>query len=395
MYIYEKYILKKLMVVFLLTMVFFTAVLLMFNIFRIARHVAAGLQLWLAVKLFAYLVPSLLCFSIPFGALVSCLLVYGKLSSQNEILALRVNGVSLYRAASAMWMLAVGTFLLALFVFGVVSPEGKYAVRKLRNELGSINPVFLFEPGETMNDFPGYSIDVTKKEGNWLYGISISHVEKEGVTSWIDAKRGMMEHRQKSGTVSLTLYDVIVTMRKHGGPKVWEETDELMKIEFDLASAMRKMKVRKKVSDMSFRELLARSRIGKGELPIYRDAGYAAGAPPPEGTEVETRTGKGIESGENPVVYLTELNKRLVFCFACLSFAMIGAPLGMMVRRGEKTVGISIGITLAMSFYTVVIFAEKLSENPSAHPQLVMWLPNVALVVLGMLFFRRIRRGLG
>jgi len=362
--IYEKYILKKLVAVFLLTVVFFTAILFIFNIFRIARHVAAGLQLSLAGKLFLYLIPSLLGFSIPFGVLVACLLVYGRLSAQNEILALRANGVSLYRTASAMAMLGFGTFLLAVFVFGVVSPKGKYAVRMLRNELATINPIFLFEPGKTINVFPGFSIYVRKKDGNRLYEIIIHHMDREGVDTRIDAKSGIMEHDAQSGTVSLTLKNVKVMMDQRGRPQLWDERDRVMKIDFDLASAIQKIKITKRESDMTFRELLARAR-----LPM--------------------------ENPEDAIGYLTEANKRLVFSFACLSFALIGAPLGIRVHRGEKTVGISIGITLAMSFYTMVMFAERLRDNPGAHHQLLMWLPNVILIGLGVLFFRRIRRGMG
>jgi lipopolysaccharide export system permease protein len=364
LFIYEKYILRKLIAVFLLTVVFFTATLFIFNIFRIARHVAAGLQLTLALRLFLYLVPSLLGYSIPFGVLVACLLVYGKLSAQNEILALRVNGVGLHRIASAMAMLGVGAFLLAVFVFGVVSPKGKYAVRELRNALGSINPIFLFEPGETIDVFPGYSIYLRRKQGNRLYDVVIDHEDRKGLSTHIGAKSAVIEHHRQSGKISLTLYDVKVIVGQRDRPHLWDESDESMRIDFDLAAAVQKIEIEKREDDMTFRELLASARIA-------------------------------TETGGDPNLYLTEVNKRLVLSLACLSFAIIGTPLGIRVHRGEKTVGVSIGIGLAMSFYTVVMFAERLRDNPRAHPHLLMWLPNLLLIALGILFFRRIRRGLG
>jgi lipopolysaccharide export system permease protein len=364
LFIYQKYILKKLVAVFLLTVVFFTAILFIFNIFRIARHVAAGLQISLAAKLFLYLVPSLLGFSIPFGALVACLLVYGRLSAQNEILALRANGVSLYRTASSAAILAVGTFLLAALVFGVVSPKGRYAVRKLKKELGSVNPVFLFEPGRTINAFPGFSIYLGRKSGNRLHKIVIHSVDKQGVTTRIDAETGTVQHYPQTGKISLKLQNVKVIMSQKGQPHVWDERDKSMEIKFDLASAMEKITVPKREDDMTFRELLARARITK-------------------------------ENGEDPFLYETELNKRLVLSIACISFAIMGTPLGIRVHRGEKAVGVSIGLGLAMSFYTVVMLAERLRDKPGVHPQLLMWLPNVILIALGLLFFRRVHRGRG
>jgi len=359
--IYEKYILKKLIAVFLLTVMFFTAILFIFNVFRIARHVAAGLQISLVLKLFFYLVPSLIGFSIPFAALVACLLVYGRLSGQNEILALRASGVSLYRTASAMVMLGIGTFLLSVFVFAIVSPKGKFAVRKLRTELGSINPLFLFEPGEWIT-ISGYSFYLEKRHGNRLTDVQISHEDEEGIWTEVLAERATMEHQQESGTLCLTLHDVTSTMRKLGGEELWKEKARSMVIKFDLASIMERIEIRKEEDEMTFRELLARTKLAR-------------------------------ELREDSSLYTTEFNKRLVFCFACLSFAMIGAPLGMRIHRGEKTVGVSIGLALAMSFYTVVMFAERLRKNLAVHPQLLMWLPNVALVVLAILFFRKVRRG--
>ncbi len=362
MFIYERYILKKLVVVFVLTVVFFTVFLFVFNIFRIAKHLAAGLQFSLVLRLFVYLVPSLLGFSIPLGTLVACLLVYGKLSAQNEILALRVSGVSLYRTASAMAMLGVATFFLALFVFGVVSPRAKYAVRKLRTELGSINPLFLFEPGETTK-IGDYSFSLGKKHGNRLYDLGIVHVSKERVTMWIHAQKGTMTHNPKSGTISLRLEKVDSLMRKRAGSEVWEMPAEVMEIEFDLTKALQKFERKKEEDDMTLRELQARMKI--------------AG-----------------DTGEDAAVYQMEFHKRLVFSFACLSFAMIGTPLGMRIRRGEKTVGAAIGIALAMSFYTVVMFAERLKVGSGPYPQILMWSPNAVLVLLGMLFFRKTQRGL-
>lgn len=363
MFIFEKYILKKLVAVFLLTIIFFTAILFIFNVFRIARHVAAGLQLSLVLKLFVYLIPSLLGFSIPFAALVACLLVYGKLSAQNELLALRASGVSLCRTASAMAMLAAGAFLLSLLVFGVISPAGKFAVRKLRTQLGSVNPLFLFEPGETTT-ISGYSFYLKKKQGNHLTDVRISHADKENVSTWIGAETATMQHRKDSGTLALTLQGVTSSMRKRGGDELWKETAESMTIEFDLASIMARIEIEKEEDEMTFRELLARARLS-------------------------------AESGGDVGLYRMELNKRLVFCLACLSFAVIGAPLGMRIHRGEKTVGVSIGLALAMSFYTVVMFAERLRDNPAMHPRLLMWLPNVVFVLLGIYFFRRVRRGIG
>src|ERR1700704_3171875 len=49
------------------------------------------------VTLFAYVLPFSLIFTIPWGLLTAILLVFGRLSAENELVALRSNGVSIAR----------------------------------------------------------------------------------------------------------------------------------------------------------------------------------------------------------------------------------------------------------------------------------------------------------
>ena len=49
----------------------------------------------------AYLLPFSMTYSIPWGVLVAVLLVFGRLSSDNELVALRANGVGMLRICHA------------------------------------------------------------------------------------------------------------------------------------------------------------------------------------------------------------------------------------------------------------------------------------------------------
>ena len=88
----------------------------------------------------------------------------------------------------------------------------------------------------------------------------------------------------------------------------------------------------------------------------------------------------------------TELNKRVSFPFACLAFALIAVPLGVSAHRRETSMGFLIGIVVAFAYFLFVIAADTLRSNPSAHPELLVWLPNVLFLMIGAWMFRRLAR---
>ncbi len=87
---------------------------------------------------------------------------------------------------------------------------------------------------------------------------------------------------------------------------------------------------------------------------------------------------------------LVAANKQLVMSVSCVSFVMLGIPLGMRSRRRESSVGIAISLVVILVFYIFVIVAEALTENPELRPELIMWFPVLASQALGIYLMRRI-----
>jgi lipopolysaccharide export system permease protein len=88
----------------------------------------------------------------------------------------------------------------------------------------------------------------------------------------------------------------------------------------------------------------------------------------------------------------TEINKRFSFPFACVAFAIIGVPLGVTAHRRETSIGFAMGLIVATTYFLFVIVGDTLRGNPHAHPELLVWFPNVLFIVLGVLLFRRLAR---
>src|SRR5437660_1120831 len=88
----------------------------------------------------------------------------------------------------------------------------------------------------------------------------------------------------------------------------------------------------------------------------------------------------------------TELNKRFSFPFACVAFAIIGVPLGVTAHRRETSVGFAMALIVATTYFLFVIIGDTLRANPHAHPELLVWFPNVLFIVLGAFMFRLLAR---
>ena len=88
--------------------------------------------------------------------------------------------------------------------------------------------------------------------------------------------------------------------------------------------------------------------------------------------------------GEQVDTYLVEIYKKYSIPFACIIFAMIGAPLGYRVKRGGF--GIAAGLSLAffLVYWIGLIGGEKLADRNMLSPFLGMWLINILLGIFGL-----------
>src|SRR3989338_1742132 len=112
MKILRSYIMNELLTAFALSLAVFTFVLVMGNIVKLAEMVITkGVDLVYVVKLFGYLTPYLLSFSVPMSILTATLLCFGRLSSDNEITAMRASGVSLYKMSFPVIMIGLALSL--------------------------------------------------------------------------------------------------------------------------------------------------------------------------------------------------------------------------------------------------------------------------------------------
>ena len=185
-----------------------TLILVLGNVLKdmIGLLLSHQLPLSYILTIIGSLLPFSLTYSIPWGVLVAVLLVFGKLSSDNELVALRANGVGIVRICLPVFAIAVCFLAVCLWINLYEAPQAANKAKTAVLDLATNNPLALFGSDETISDFPGRRIYVGRKEGSNLYDIYVFHLNPQNLPIRITyAKTGSLEVDKNNEQILLHL----------------------------------------------------------------------------------------------------------------------------------------------------------------------------------------------
>src|SRR3954462_6767557 len=160
MKIIDRYVSRQLILNLPVAITVLSFVLVIGNIFRklLPLLVNHDLPVEYLVGFIAYVLPFSLIFPIPWGLLTAVLLVFGRLSADNELTALRSNGVSIGRICIPLAVIAVLCTLASLWLNVQVAPAAQEEMRATVFNLATHNPMALFGSDQVIDQFPGRKI---------------------------------------------------------------------------------------------------------------------------------------------------------------------------------------------------------------------------------------------
>ncbi|MDQ1265997.1 MAG: lipopolysaccharide export system permease protein, partial [Bacteroidota bacterium] len=94
--------------------------------------------------------------------------------------------------------------------------------------------------------------------------------------------------------------------------------------------------------------------------------------------QIDTQTQKQIDT------YEVEIYKKYSIPFACMIFALIGAPLGYRVKRGGFGIASGFSLLFFLIYWASLIGGEKLADRDLVSPFLGMWIVNIILGIFGL-----------
>lgn len=393
------------------------------------RGVAAGVVAQLFLLSLGYIV----ALSAPCAVLVAVLMTFGRLSQDNEITALRASGVNLASVLmgplGASVVLAIG---LTLFNNHVL-PEANHAFANLLIDIGRMRPTVKLQEGVFITDFPGYNLLVQSVNGrtNEMKGITIYQLNAGGPPTTIVARRGFLSYTPDGRTAVLELEDgeiheipsdeggsrryrrmVFKTHVIHipGAGGVLEHTvrnargnremsaRELMKQRATLLQQYESsLDSRRKHLEQENVPPSAIAALAPERLPwtrrmaglVARLTGRAgpldslAKARPDLDTELALWRTERTGLLKSIAGISVEIQKKFSLPAACVVFVLIGAPLGMRVKRAGPAVAF-VSVAFFLFYYLCLVGGEELANRLMLPAWLSMWLPNIVLGLWGV-----------
>jgi LPS export ABC transporter permease LptF len=325
----------------------------------------------LVVRFIGLVIPSTLVFTIPWAFLTSILLSFGRMSADNEMVSIRMSGTSMARICLPVFAIALMLSGLCFWVNTEVTPDAKNKIKRLFYDVTLDNPASLFQPGKVLDKFPGFRIYTGNREENEMRDLTI--FELEGIRSRrvIRAKRATLVTQPGVLDFVLELKDAVVEVPKTT-PGVGIEN-----VDF----------VRFKETQITF----PLSRLKEKTERVKADMKSTAALWGEVRGWINSVTGAPMSATEMSVSR-TELSKRYSLSLVCITFVLVGIPLGITAQRRETSVGFLMSLGAAITYYGFVILAEQMSDTPSAYPHFLMWLPNIVFMSLGGWLFYKLSR---
>ena len=347
MRIIRNYILKECIIPFAISLGVLTFVFLLGYLPQLADKVInKGIGLGTVVLVFIYNIPVLLGYTLPIAALAAVILTFGRLSSENEILAMRASGISLKRLLLPLLALgAMFSFFLMLLNDRII-PKAYQAQRTLLHETGAQNPAAALEAGTFIDDFEGHVLFIYRIERNHLYNIRIYQPQPDGKpTRTIIAQEGEFTAVPGKPQVMLKLINGTSDEPDFHNP------NNFFKLNFrqsfmTLDMSRKSGKVDKKPKSMTLHELT-----------------------------------EGIEDYQkiniDPSPLIAEYHRKITWSFAPLIFILLGFPVAVITHRRQKTANLLLAVMFAAPYYLISVGCQALASQGVGHPALLMWLPNV------------------
>lgn len=365
--ILDRYLLAALGVTTAMGVALLSLVLVLGNVFKemLDLLINHNVPLETVLSFVAFVLPFSMTFTIPWGFLTAVLLVFGRLSADNEIIALRSNGVSFTRIFYPVLAVALLLVGLCLWINTEVAPRAQYAMLTSLFRIATSNPTAMFQADEVVDQFPDRRIYVGARDGDIMKNLIVFEIDEKGIPSKVVfAKTGTLSSDMQNNRLLLKVQDAHFEQRDHRQP--------------DNVDMIRQgITMREGVFPMSLQKLFDQKKRDKPLSSHTLQELFAELAKP---------------DCPRRLAFQVEISKRFSLSLAALSFALIAVPLGITAHRKETSVGFALSLVIAFGYFFFIIVADTFRNNPNAYPVVLIWLPNLLFTALGVWLFSRLTR---
>jgi len=362
MLILHRYILRSLIPPLLINLLFLTVIFLMTRMLQITKLIVNyNVSLAKIGLILLYSIPHFLVFVLPMSVMLGILLTLMRMSSDNEIIALKSGGVSLYRLLPPILIFAVAGFLATLFMTVYGMPRSRSAITQLTYAMLTSNTDIGLKARTFNTRFKGVTLYVNEVDvhDRIMKDVFIEDRRNPKAVSTIVAPRGRFIKDANGRSVRLRLFDGMinqVSREKRSANAIYFSTYD---INLDLQQFARKQaKGDKDADEMGLAELRRHIASVRNSPSEYHEA-------------------------------LITLNEKFSFPVACLALAILAIPLGVELKSSRRSAGLGMGMFVFIFYYILMTAGRVLGEIGILHPGIGLWMPNVILGASGLVMLIR------
>jgi LPS export ABC transporter permease LptG/LPS export ABC transporter permease LptF len=356
MRILDRYIFREILIPTLIGLVALTFVLFSRELGRlleiIIRQAATMSEL---AEISVAILPKVLTFTLPMAVLVGILTGFGRMSSDNEAIALRAVGISMRRVSRPVLVLAVAAWLVNAVLTVWIAPGTASRLSAVEKKILLKQVVGLEVQPRVFNEsLPNFDLYVRERRDLEWRGIMLSDKTDPNNPQVTFAQSGVLVQDEANHAFQLTLFNGNRHKVSPAAPRNYDFFG------FD-----------------------------KTTIPIP----MPAAAKPPERPAAEDTPTRAlwqrIRNGGATYDERVEFHSRIALPFACLALALVGLPLGVSTTRGSKSMGLVLSLLLMLVYYLLLVGGTRMAGAANFSPVLGAWIPNIGFVALGIFLLVR------
>jgi len=367
--IVNRYLFKEMIPPFVITTVFFTFLFLMAKILIITNLVVNyNISLPKVILLLIYFVPYFLVFVVPMSVMMAVILTFLRLSSDNEIIALKTGGVSLYGLLPPVLLFCMIGYIITFFLAVYGMPWGKTSIKRLtvdvatsNLELGLKERIF----NDNFKDVMLYVNEINSKKGE-LIDVFVEDKRTENIISTIVAPRGVLISEKDKLVFRLRMFNGRINQVSIKNKSVNSISFETYDINLDLKSALTDTKrkwAQKDEKEMTLSELRYYLINAADKNSRYYDA-------------------------------LIELHKKFSIPFACFVLGILALPLGAQLKSSRRSYGLVVALAFFLFYYLLLSIGYVFKNKVYYPPVIGMWVPNIVIGSVGFYLLIRTAKDL-
>jgi lipopolysaccharide export system permease protein len=358
----HKYIFHEIWPTFLAILSIFAFIVVATRMLTISEWVInRGVHPGQVIMLILYLFPDIILFALPAATLMAVFIAFIRLSSDNEILALKSSGISLFQMLPTVVLFSFLSFLIAMFLAVFGSPWGNksfkdviFQIAQSKADLGIKERVFC----EPFDKVTFYINSFSTNEGV-MKDVFVVDRRDPKTTNTIVAKEARITSNPTQRTITIGFLNGTIFMVDKDFQTARTLKFDTYKLNIGLQDIMHAISSRKKSpKEMSIQELKdTLKKETKGEVH-YNET-------------------------------FIELLEKLSIPLAVLLMGIIGVPLGAQLRSGGRSVGIVVGMIIFIIYYMFLGGVRSICETGVLSPSVGVWLPDLFLVISCFYLWRR------